>query len=72
MFWYYVTPIADEKWNVLFDNQQGPNIFESRDEAIKAAVDAALESNSKKGVAAGVRFKNNDDDNWRVAISCGE
>jgi hypothetical protein len=63
MFWYYVAPYAAGKWNVLFENQPRPYIYDSEDEALKAAHRAAKGNFEKKGAPSGVRVK--EGEQWR-------
>lgn len=69
MFWYYVGPFTDRRWNVLFDGQRRPYMYDNEHDAIVAAVEAARENFRKKGVSSGVRIKQEDD--WAVALTFG-
>lgn len=74
MFWYYVSPFPDERWpderwNVLFEGQLQPNVYDSQREAIIAAVAAAGDNFRKNDVSCGVRIKREDD--WAVAVTFG-
>ena len=42
MFWYFVAPLTENKWSILFENQRRPFIYDSRTEALNAADKAAL------------------------------
>ena len=69
MFWYYVAPVADRKWNIRFENQARPLIYESAGDALKAACKAAEESFNKHETPCGVRFK--EGERWRSAVTFG-
>jgi hypothetical protein len=63
MLWYYVAPFVDGKWNILFEDQPRPYIYDSEDEALKAAHKAAKAHAGKDESGAGVRVK--DGEKWR-------
>lgn len=69
MFWYYVSPFANEKWNVLFENQARPLVYDSADDALKAACKAAEDNFNKHETPSGVRLKNGE--HWREAVTFG-
>lgn len=70
MFWYYVARYTGDKWNILFENQQKPHIYDSEEAAIKAARKVAKGNFSKKHIASGVRIKNNG--RWRQDETYGD
>ncbi len=70
MFWYYVAPYAGEKWNILFEDQPRPYIYDSEEDAIEAARKVARDNFSRKHVPSGVRIK--DDGRWRDDSTYGE
>jgi hypothetical protein len=70
MFWYYVAPYTAETWNVLFENQPRPYIYDSEEEALKAAHKAAKGNYEKQGAPSGVRVK--EGDRWRDDATYGE
>jgi hypothetical protein len=63
MLWYYVAPFVDGKWNILFEDQPRPYIYDSEEEALKAAHKAAKAHAGKDSGGAGVRVK--DGERWR-------
>jgi hypothetical protein len=63
MLWYYVAPFVEGKWNILFEDQPRPYIYDSEEEALAAAHKAAKAHSSKNGAASGVRVKAGD--RWR-------
>jgi hypothetical protein len=63
MLWYFVAPFVDEKWNVLFEDQPRPYIYDDQEAATKAAHKAAKETFDKNGTPAGVKVK--EGDRWR-------
>ena len=36
-FLYYVAPLTRDKWNILFEDQRRPFIYDSEEDALKAA-----------------------------------
>jgi len=69
MFWYYVAPYTDKTWNVLFENQHQPHIYDSEDKALDAARKAAEDNFRKNGAPSGVKVK--EDGRWREDWSFG-
>lgn len=69
MFWYYVSPFADQRWNVLCEGQVRPGVYDTQHEAIVAAVEAASDNFRKNDVSCGVRIKREND--WAVAVTFG-
>jgi len=63
VLWYYVAPFVDGKWNILFEDQPRPYIYDSEEEALKAAHKAARKHHDKNAAATGVRVK--DGERWR-------
>jgi hypothetical protein len=70
MFWYYAAPYVGEKWNVLFEDQPKPYIYDDREAAIAAAREAAEKNAKKSGKASGVRIK--EADGWKDDETYGE
>ena len=70
MFWYFVAPLTENKWSILFETQCRPFIYDSRNEALNAADKAAAKNYQKHGVPSGVRVKDNG--GWADEISYGE
>ena len=70
MFWYYVAPYTAQTWNVLFENQPRPYIYDSEEEALKAAHKAARENYANQGAPSGVRVK--EGNRWRDDATYGE
>ena len=70
MFWYYVAPYTAQKWNILFEDQPRPYIYDSEDEALAAARKAAKSNYEKREVPSGVRVKRGD--RWREGELFGE
>src|SRR5687767_1896560 len=56
MFWYFVAPSADDKWNVFVEDHTRSIAYDSREEALRAAHRAA-QANAKMGIPTGVRVK---------------
>jgi len=56
MFWYYVEPTCDAKWQVVSDPQQAPLVFEDREAAIKSAAHEARGKFVVTGEPSGVRI----------------
>jgi hypothetical protein len=55
MFWFDVVPFKAKKWAILMDSQRLPRIYDSKDEAMRAAVCAAQDNYCRHGIASGVR-----------------
>ncbi|MFC5568848.1 DUF2188 domain-containing protein [Lysobacter yangpyeongensis] len=70
MFWYYVAPYTGDKWNILFDNQPRPYIYDSEEEAIEAARKVAATNFRKQHEPSGVRVKDNG--RWREDETYGD
>lgn len=69
-FLYYVAPLTQDKWNILFADQPRPFIYDSEEEAVKAARTAAERMFEKQGKPAGVLVK--DEGRWRDEGTYGE
>ena len=60
MLWYYVAPFVDDKWNILFEDQPRPYVYDSQEEALKAAHEAARSYTKKHKAPSGVRTREGD------------
>ena len=69
MFWYYVAPVDDRKWNLRFENQAQPQIYDSAGDALKAACKAAEDNFIRYETPSGVLLK--DGAQWRPAVTFG-
>lgn len=47
-FLYYVAPLTQDKWNILFQDQPRPFIYDSEEAAVKAAHKAAERSSRSR------------------------
>ncbi|GAB3356235.1 hypothetical protein GCM10027430_25080 [Lysobacter tyrosinilyticus] len=56
MLWYCVCPVAS-KWAVTFDTQRRAFIYDTEDEALEAAKDAAERNWERHHVPSGVQVK---------------
>lgn len=72
MFWYYVAPYANDKWNILFENQPKPYIYGSREEAIAAALQVAERNFKKTQAPSGVKAKVEEGGRWHDEGTFGE
>jgi hypothetical protein len=57
MFWYYVTPYRGTKWAVLVESKHPLRSFNSKTEAMQAAVSAAENNYHKHGIASGIQVR---------------
>ena len=55
MYWYYVEPTCDAKWQVVSETQQAPLVFEDREAAISSASRDARGKFAMTGLPSGVR-----------------
>jgi len=62
MFWYYVMPLTTKQWNVVFDGQSRPLVYNSEDDAMMAALRAARGNYTNHGQPTGVQLR--DGDHW--------
>jgi len=67
MFWYHVAPYTAKHWNILFENQSRPFIFDSPEDAIDKAIRAAKSNFRKNGQPSGVRVKR--DGEWETVAT---
>lgn len=70
MFWYYVAPYTEKTWNILFENQPKPYIYQTEEDAVTAAREVAKDNFEKHGKPTGVRIKVGD--RWRTDATFGE
>ncbi|GAB3374050.1 hypothetical protein GCM10027431_26250 [Lysobacter rhizosphaerae] len=70
VFWYYVAPFAYDKWNILFENQPRPLVYDTKLDALRAAVRAAENNFDDKGQPSGVKVE--QDGRWRNALTFGQ
>jgi hypothetical protein len=69
-FLYYVAPLTQDKWNILFEDQRRPFIYDSEEDALKAARKAAERTFEKQGRPSGVLVK--EGTRWRDGGAYGE
>jgi len=69
-FLYYVAPLTQDKWNILFEDQRRPLIYDSEEAAVKAAQKAAERMFEKQDKPSGVLVK--DKGRWRDEGTYGE
>ena len=59
MFWYYVEPTGDAKWQVLAEGEREPRVFEDREAAVSTASRDARGRFIANGSPSGVRVHDN-------------
>lgn len=56
MFWYYVEPSSDAKWQVMAEGETEARVFEDREAAVSTAARDARGHFTTNGLPSGVRI----------------